>query len=55
VSSSNGEASCAACHVFGDFDSLSWDLGNPDDETLNNPLPIRLEIAAINTSSTSTR
>ncbi|MDX2166517.1 MAG: hypothetical protein SF182_05615, partial [Deltaproteobacteria bacterium] len=29
--SSNGEASCAVCHVFGDFDSLAWDLGNPDD------------------------
>jgi YVTN family beta-propeller protein len=27
-SSSNGEASCASCHVFGDFDSLAWDLGN---------------------------
>ncbi|HEV7733974.1 MAG TPA: hypothetical protein VGR62_17520 [Candidatus Binatia bacterium] len=42
LSSSNGEASCAACHVFGDFDSLSWDLGNPDDVVLNNPNPIRL-------------
>ena len=29
--SSNGEASCASCHVFADFDSLAWDLGNPDD------------------------
>ena len=29
--SSNGEASCSSCHVFGDFDSLAWDLGNPDD------------------------
>lgn len=28
---SNGEASCSSCHVFGDFDSLGWDLGNPDD------------------------
>ena len=28
-SSSNGEASCASCHVFGDFDSLAWDLGDP--------------------------
>lgn len=34
--SSNGEASCASCHVFGDVDSLAWDLGNPDDlETVN--------------------
>ena len=39
LSSSNGEASCASCHVFGDFDSLAWDLGNPDDTALNNPNP----------------
>jgi DNA-binding beta-propeller fold protein YncE len=37
--SSNGEASCSSCHVFGDNDQLAWDLGNPDDETLNNPIP----------------
>jgi len=30
LSSSNGEAACGSCHVFGDFDSLAWDLGNPD-------------------------
>jgi YVTN family beta-propeller protein len=42
VTSSNGEASCAACHVFGDFDSLAWDLGNPDDVVLNNPNPFRV-------------
>jgi hypothetical protein len=40
--SSNGEASCSACHVFGDFDSLAWDLGNPDDNVLNNPNPFRV-------------
>lgn len=35
--SSNGEASCAGCHVFGDVDSLAWDLGNPDEvQTTNN-------------------
>ncbi len=39
LTSSNGEASCASCHVFGDFDSLAWDLGNPDDVPLNNPNP----------------
>ena len=42
LTSSNGEASCASCHIFGDFDSLAWDLGNPDDVVLNNPNPIRL-------------
>ncbi len=44
--SSNGEASCSSCHIFGDFDSLAWDLGNPDDETLNNPIPIKLQTFA---------
>jgi len=38
--SSNGEASCASCHVFADFDSLGWDLGNPDDMVRENPNPI---------------
>ncbi|GIW41769.1 MAG: hypothetical protein KatS3mg076_2346 [Candidatus Binatia bacterium] len=37
--SSNGEASCSACHVFADLDSLAWDLGNPDDSLLTNPGP----------------
>jgi YVTN family beta-propeller protein len=37
LTSANGEASCASCHIFGDFDSLAWNLGNPDDVvTLNN-------------------
>ncbi len=40
--SSNGEASCSSCHIFGDFDSLAWDLGNPDDVVLNDPLPVRI-------------
>ncbi|WP_437643870.1 beta-propeller fold lactonase family protein [Sorangium sp. So ce362] len=30
-SSSHGDSSCGSCHVFGDFDSLAWNLGNPDD------------------------
>ncbi len=37
--SSNGEASCSSCHIFGDFDSLAWDLGNPDDVVVSNPNP----------------
>jgi DNA-binding beta-propeller fold protein YncE len=37
--SSNGEASCSGCHVFADFDSLAWDLGNPDDIQVPNPNP----------------
>jgi DNA-binding beta-propeller fold protein YncE len=39
LSSSHGDSSCASCHVFGDFDSLAWDLGNPDGEMLTNPGP----------------
>ena len=42
LTSSNGEASCSSCHVFGDLDSLGWDLGNPEDVVLNNPLPFRI-------------
>jgi DNA-binding beta-propeller fold protein YncE len=29
ATSAHGDASCATCHVFGDFDALAWDLGNP--------------------------
>jgi DNA-binding beta-propeller fold protein YncE len=39
LSSSHGDSSCASCHVFGDFDSLAWDLGNPDGNVLDNPGP----------------
>jgi hypothetical protein len=42
LTSSNGEAACASCHIFGDFDSLAWDLGNPDDVNQpNDPNPFR--------------
>ncbi len=37
--SSHGDSSCASCHVFGDFDSLAWDLGDPDITTKTNPGP----------------
>ena len=39
VSSANGEASCASCHIFGDFDSLSWNLGDPDGGVTPNATP----------------
>jgi YVTN family beta-propeller protein len=38
LTSSNGEAACASCHVDGDLDSLAWDLGDPTGSILNNPL-----------------
>src|SRR5262245_57225342 len=44
MTSSNGEASCSSCHIFGDMDDLAWDLGNPDDDVKNNPIPINLAI-----------
>jgi hypothetical protein len=27
--SGHGDQACASCHIFGDFDGLAWDLGNP--------------------------
>ncbi len=39
ATSSNGEASCSSCHVFGNFDSLGWNLGNPDGAVAPNPNP----------------
>ncbi|WP_437968165.1 hypothetical protein WMF04_02200 [Sorangium sp. So ce260] len=38
-SSAHGDSSCASCHIFGDFDSLGWDLGNPDEAVTTNPGP----------------
>jgi DNA-binding beta-propeller fold protein YncE len=45
--SSNGEASCASCHVFGDFDALAWDLGDPSATMLVNPGPFALNVPFI--------
>ncbi len=39
LTSSHGDSACASCHVFGDFDGLSWDLGDPDAATVKNPGP----------------
>jgi DNA-binding beta-propeller fold protein YncE len=39
LTSSHGDSACASCHVFGDLDGLSWDLGDPDAETVRNPGP----------------
>jgi len=37
--SSHGDSACASCHIFGDFDSLAWDLGDPDNSPFTNPGP----------------
>jgi DNA-binding beta-propeller fold protein YncE len=34
--SSHGDSSCGSCHIFGDFDSLAWDLGDPDGDEFGN-------------------
>lgn len=34
--STHGDTACASCHIFGDFDSLAWDLGNPDGSEISN-------------------
>jgi hypothetical protein len=38
--SGHGDAACASCHVFGDLDGLAWDLGDPDGDVTQSPLPI---------------
>ncbi len=40
--SSHGDSACASCHVFSDFDSLAWDLGDPDGNLITNPGPFRV-------------
>ena len=40
LTSGNGEASCSSCHIFGDFDSLAWNLGDPDGLVSTNTQPI---------------
>ncbi|RYZ39298.1 MAG: hypothetical protein EOO71_20650 [Myxococcaceae bacterium] len=40
TSSSHGDASCGSCHIFGDFDSITWDLGNPDGNVTANANPV---------------
>jgi DNA-binding beta-propeller fold protein YncE len=42
--SAKGDSACASCHVFGDNDSLSWDLGNPDSGFLPNNHQVRLAV-----------
>jgi len=37
--SSHGDQACATCHIFGDVDGLSWDLGNPHGGFVPPPVP----------------
>ncbi len=47
VSSSNGEASCASCHTFGNTDHLAWDLGDPDGNVTVTPVNTKLAFGAL--------
>jgi YVTN family beta-propeller protein len=42
LTSSHGDSACASCHIFGDFDSLAWDLGDPDFFELTNTGPFKI-------------
>ncbi len=37
--SGHGDNACASCHIFGGFDSLAWDLGDPSGVVEDNPIP----------------
>jgi hypothetical protein len=37
LTSSHGDQACSSCHIFGDKDELSWDLGDPDGDVMAPP------------------
>jgi YVTN family beta-propeller protein len=41
--STHGTDACASCHIFGDFDSLAWDLGDPDGIVAPIPGPFTID------------
>src|SRR5262249_32455252 len=34
ITSGHGDIACATCHVFGNFDNIAWDLGDPTGDFL---------------------
>jgi len=40
--SGHGDSACASCHIFGDFDSLAWDLSDPFGAVVPNNNPFRV-------------
>ncbi len=50
ITSGNGEASCSSCHIFADFDSLSWNLGDPDGGVSTNNQPSATPLLAPGTT-----
>ena len=47
LTSSHGDSACASCHIFGDFDSLAWDLGDPDDFVTPVPGPFTFDLSLV--------
>jgi DNA-binding beta-propeller fold protein YncE len=47
ANSTHGTDACASCHIFGDFDSLAWDLGDPDGIVAPMPGPFTIDPAII--------
>jgi sugar lactone lactonase YvrE len=45
ATSGHGDSACASCHIFGDLDSLAWDLGDPFGAVEANDNPFRLVAA----------
>ena len=41
LTSSHGDSACSSCHIFGDKDELSWDLGDPDGDVTAPPTNLR--------------
>ena len=41
LTSSHGDQACSSCHIFGDKDELSWDLGDPDGDVMPHPSNVR--------------
>src|SRR5262249_23190323 len=42
TTSGHGDSACASCHIFGDFDSLAWDLSDPFGAVVPNNNPFRV-------------
>lgn len=51
LTSSHGDSACASCHIFGDFDSLAWDLGDPDLAPAVIPGPFTIPPSALGITS----
>ncbi len=47
LTSGHGDSACASCHIFGDFDSLAWDLGDPDDIVTPIPGPFTFDLSLV--------